>query len=195
MSNSLPTWPASPLPAGLSRVMGWGANVVQYDSGAYQGVTPYQKPLYQYAIPYQNFTEVKQQLIKDFYNGTLRGIAPFLMKDPYDFKVASVLGVRSGFATGSGALFLYDTNSFMVRADLTTIGSMFSTLSGFVNQGTNYTYDQDTGLLTIVLKAVTDVWGVRSMEYFRKMVFSGYYAEQATIWNIFNTTITLNEVV
>lgn len=186
-------WPASPLPAGLQRIPYWQNDDVDFDSGAFQSRTTFLRPLYRYTIPFQNFNETKQALIIDFWNARRGKAQPFLMKDPYDYAVSSVLGVRSGIVVGSAQLF--DTNSFFVRADTTTIGSLFSSLSGYVTLGSEFQYDQDTGVLTVNTKAATDVWGVRSMEYFRKVRFKSDYQETATIWNVFNAQLTMWEVL
>lgn len=192
---SYPIFPVSPLPAGLDRTKAWGENESLYDSGASNAMTPYQKPLLRYTIPWTNITEQKQQALFAFNNTTKGKTLPFLMKDPYDYRVNSVLGVRSGYASGSADLHLYDTNSFTVRADTTTIGSLFSVLSGYVTLGQEYTYAQDTGVFHINSKAVNDVWGVRSMQYFRKCKFSQDYTENAVLWNIFNLNLVIREDV
>lgn len=188
-----PIFPVSPLPAGLERTKSWGENDSVFDSGASITMTAFQKPLYRYSIPWSNITEVKQQVIFDFFD-TVRGrTMPFLLKDPYEYRVNSVLAVQSGFASGSGTVQLFDTKSFMVRADTTTIGSLFSSLSGFVTLGSEFSYEQDTGVLTVNTKAVNDVWGVRSMEYWRKVKFDGDYQENATLWKIWNVSLKFRE--
>lgn len=188
-------FPVSPLPAGLNRQVDWGEQTTSYDSGRYQAVTPYLRPMYNLAVPFRNFTEVKQGQIFTFINSQKNGTMPFLMKDPYDYRVNSVLAVRSGYASGSGNLYLFDTNSFFVRADTTTVASLFSVLSGYVRLGLEYSYDQDTGTFTVNTKAQADVWGIRSMQYFRKWVFDGKYNEEATLWNIFNVNLRFKEIL
>lgn len=185
-------WPVNPLPAGLQRTPYWQGDDIDFDSGAFQSRTTFLRPLYRYTIPFQNFNEVKQKLLIDFWNARRGKAQPFLIKDPYDYRVDSVLAVRSGITTSSFRLF--DTNSFFVRADTTTIGSLFSTLSGFVSLGSEFTYNQDTGVLNVMSKDATDIWGVRSMEYFRKVRFKADYQEAAVIWNVFNAQISLWEV-
>lgn len=185
-------WPASPLPAGLQRIPYWQSDDITFDSGAYQGRTTFVRPLYRYTIPFQNFNETKQGLIINFWNARKGKVQPFLMKDPYDYRVDSVLAVNSGITTSSFRLF--DTNSFFVRADTTTIGSLFSSVSGYVTLGSEFTYDQDTGVLNVLSKDTTDIWGVRSMEYFRKVHFKNDYQEQAVIWNVFNAQLNFWEV-
>lgn len=190
---SLPIMPFSPLPANLERFKNWNENVALYDSGEQQADTPYVRPLYQWSVPIKLMTEIKQGSLWQFWDLVRGATLPWLMKDAYDFRVSSVLAVRSGI-TNAATLFLYDTNSYFVRADTLTVGSLFSTLSGYVRNGVEYSYAQDTGLLTVNTKAVTDVWGVRSMEYYRKVKFSAPYKETSQLWNIFNTTLSIVEL-
>jgi hypothetical protein len=190
------TWlvfPLSPLPAETTRERDWGENTFNYDSGAFQGMTPYQKPLYMWDIPFKNINELKQGPLATFVD-SLRGmVTPFLMKDPYDFRVNSVLSVRSGINTGT--FYIYDANSFFVRPDTTYIGSMFSSLSGFVLLGTNYAIDQDTGVMSIITKSNTDAWGVRSLQYYRKCVFDSRYRERNVMWNQFQIGVRVREIL
>lgn len=191
---SLLTFPFSPLPGGTSRMKDWNAGVQEYDSGDSQGLSPWIKPLYRYTLPLNNYTEIKQSSIWHFWDLVKANVIPFLMKDPYDYRVQSVLAVRSGISTAASTLFLYDTNSYMIRPDTTTIGSLFSSLSGFVTLGTNYNFDQDSGVLTITTKSNTDVWGARSMQYYKKCRFAGDFNEASPFWNTFNATLTVREM-
>lgn len=190
---ALPIFPTSPMPAELDRTPYWKVDAVNYDSGAYQAVTPFQKPLYRWSIPIKLMTEVRQSSLFNFWNSLKGRTQPFLMKDPYDFRVNSALAVNSG--TGAGSLFLYDINSYSVRADTTTIGSLFSAISGYVTLGVEYNYNQDTGVLTVVTKSNTDTWGVRSMQYYRKCVFGEDYRERSIIWNLFGAQLSIKEIV
>lgn len=189
-----PIFPVSPLPAGLDRTRNWKTDGNQYDSGAYQAMTTFSRPLMNYSIPWQNMTEQKQQLLMTIVDSVKGRTFPFLMKDPYEYQVASVEVGDSGTTNGA-TLQIYDTRSFFVRADTTTIGSLFSATSGFVTLGTEYDYDQDTGVLTVNTKDFGDVWGARSMEYYRKCVFKEDYRETAVLWNIFNAQVQINEIV
>lgn len=189
---SFPIMPVSPLPAGLDRTRVWKTDGNQYDSGAWVAMTTYVRPLVKYSIPFVNFTEVKQALLATLADSVQGTTLPFLMKDPYEYQVSSVLAVDSG--VGAGTLQLYDTRSFFVRADTLSIGSLFSSKSGFVTLGAEYGYDQDTGIFTVNTKATDDIWGVRSMEYFRKVHFSADYRDTAVIWNVFNATVQIDEI-
>lgn len=189
---SMLTMPYSPLPAAITRTWNWGENSVDYDSGESQGDTPFVKPLLVYNVPIKLFTEIKQSSLEAFQNGTQGMTRPFLMKDPYEYQVGSVLAVRSGIAAGT--TFFYDTRSYMVRPDSTTVSTLFSALSGYVTNGVEYSADQDSGVLTVITKSNTDVWGVRSMEYFRKCKSTTQYSETLTLWNIFGTTLAIREL-
>lgn len=190
---ALPIMPFSPLPANLERFKNWGESNNVYDSGEQQGSSPYLRPLYQWSVPIKLMTELKQGSLWQHWDNVKGTTAPFLMKDAYDYKVNSVLGVRSGIISAA-TLNLYDTNSYFVRADTVFVGSLFSTLSGYVRLGVEYNYSQDRGILTVNTKAVTDVWGVRSMEYYRKVKFSAGYRETSQLWNIFNTQLSIVEL-
>jgi len=181
---ALPIFPLSPMPANVTRMKDWSDDTQEFDSGLKLGFSPWQKPLYGYVFPIKAMNELKQATLWAFVDTVKQTTNPFLMKDPYDYRVNSVLGVRSGI-TNAATLFLYDTNSYMVRADTISIGSLFSVASGFVRLGVQYGYDQDTGILTVNTKATTDVWGVRSMEYWKKARFRTPWSERAIIWNIF----------
>lgn len=189
-----PTFPFSPLPAEMQRDRQWGGNTNRFDSRARQAMTPYWRPFMDYEIPVRAMNEFKQQSMQAFVDTVMGTVLPFLMKDPYEYQVYSVMGVRSGL-TNAATLYLYDTRSWMFRADTTTIGSLFSSLSGYVRLGVEYGYSQDTGLLTVNTKAATDVWGVRSMEYFRKCAFKEDYSERLRLWNIFQTGFSIEEII
>lgn len=189
----LPIMPFSPLPANIQRTWNWGENVVIYDTGEQQADTAFVKPLLQWDCPIKLMTEIKQSSLEAFQNATKGQTRPFLMKDPYEYQVTSVMGVNSG-VTNAATLYFYDTRSYTVRPDSTTVSTLFSTLSGFVTLGTEFSLDQDTGIVTVNTKDVTDVWGVRSMEYYRKCKFASQYAETSVLWNIFGATLKIVEL-
>lgn len=192
---SLPLFPVSPLPADLGRIWQDGVTDAVYDNGARQASTAFTKPLLNYTIPMPAILETRESSLTNFFFGTgnrFGQLRPFLLKDPYLFQVTSVLGVRSGITVGT--LFMYDTNSFSIRPDTTTIGSMFSALSTYVRLGFDYQLDQDSGILTVNTKASNDIWGVRSIEYFRKFYNASPYANTGKIWNVFALNISLKEM-
>jgi hypothetical protein len=191
---SLPIWPVSPLPAGMDRSPFWKLDENFYDSGAYQAMTTYLRPLYQYTIPFQNFTETKQATLIAFWNQQRRaGNQPFYMKDPYDYQVSSVIVANSGVLSAA-TLQIFDANSFFIRVDTATIGTFLSALSGSVTLGTQYQYNVDSGILTVTSKAINDVWTGVSMQYWRKLVFSNQYRETAVMWNLFSATVEMKEI-
>jgi hypothetical protein len=190
---SLMTFPFSPLPAGTSRMKDWNSAVQEYDSGDSQGLSPWIKPLYRYSLPLNNYTEIKQSSLWHFWDLVKGATIPFLLRDPYDYSINSVLAVRSGI-TNAATLFFYDVNSYMVRPDTVFTGSLFSALSGYVRLGIEYGLDQDSGILTVNTKAVTDVWGVRSMFYLKKCRFSGDHNETSPLWNVFNSNLSVKEM-
>jgi len=191
---ALEIFPSSPLPGGLTRQKKWNGNDVSYDSGAGQGFTSWTQPRYEWNIPWKNINDVKQSTLADFVDDMRGTVDRFLIKDPYDYQVGSVMVVRSGISAGSVQTF--NVKSYHVRVDTTYIGSLTSTLSGFVTLGTEYDYDQDTGVLNITTKNATDQWSiVATAEYFRKAHFKQDYQDTSPIWNQFSVNIVIEEMV
>ena len=192
---ALSIWPDSPQPAGQGMTPNWGDDSVRYDSGGHHGVTSYGKPLYtNWTMPWKNIPQAKRDTILDFVNSHKMGATPFLVKHHQDFRVNSVLVASAGYTAGT-SLFTYDTNSYMIRVDTTTIGSLTSTVSVFVVLGTDYTYDQDTGILTATSINVGDVWTASSLQYYRKAFISGKYQETGIIEGQYSGRITIDEIV
>lgn len=187
-------FPVSPLPANIQRVFKFNASVARYDSGARQGFSAWKKPLYEWQIPWNNMNETKQNTLASFAKDMFGPVTAFLMKDPYDYRVNSVLAVSTNQTQGS-TLHIFDTKSFMIRVDTTTIGSLTSNLSGFVTLGGQYSYDQDTGVLTVNTIAATDFWTAQSLQYFRKVAFKEDYSDVSVIWNIFGSRMVIEEIV
>jgi hypothetical protein len=190
---ALPIFPYLPLPATIDRTWNWGESVILYDSGEQQADTPFVKPLLRWGIPVKLMNEIRQNSLVGFVNAVKGMTRPFLLKDPYEFRVNSALAVRSGITNG-GSLYINDTRGYMVRPDSTTVSTLFSTLSGYVSLGAEFSLDQDTGVVTVNTKAAADVWGVRSMEYWRKVKFAAPYQENAIIWNLFSADMTVVEL-
>lgn len=191
---ALEIFPVSPLPANTTRIKRYNANVARYDSGARQAFSNWSKPLYEWSVPFKNFNETKQNTLNWFYNNQFGPVNPFLMKDPYDFRVNSVLVASAGYTDGA-TLYVYDTFSYYILVDTTTIGSLSSALSGYVTLGQEYQYDQDTGILTANSIDGTDVWTAQSLQYFRKVAFKDDYSDTSPVWNIFNSNIVIEEMV
>jgi len=189
----MPTFVFSPLYASMTRTKFWNEISNTYDSGDVQGSTGWTRPLYRYTMPVSYMNEIKQSSLWAFWDAVQGTTQPFLIKDPYDNAVNSVLAVRSGITAGS-TLYLFDTASRFIRADTTTVGSLFSALSGYVSAGSYYQYDRDTGLLTCTSKATADVWGARSVSYYKKVKFNSQMVETDVIWNVFATQLTFIEL-
>lgn len=191
----LPVFPYSPMPGGITRQAFWNENVTVYDSGVDQGFSNYVKPLMQYTIPLSLYNEIKQSSVWPFFMNSTRGMTkPFLVTDPYDHWAAPNTAVRSGF-TSAATVQLFDANSYSIRVDTTYIGSLTSTLSGYVRLGVEYNYDVDAGLFTVNTKAASDVWTTnQTVGYFRKVRLTTGFVETAAIWNIFSALITMKEL-
>lgn len=185
------TFPYSPLPAGMTRQPDWGGQEQNYDSGESQGVTPYVRPLWRYNIPIKLMTDSVQASIQSFWNVHKGKFVPFLMKDPYDYRVncAVVFAAAAGLGVNSN-FYIRDLNSFVIKCDTTTIGSLAivngTTNSPYALLGTHFAYSQDTGVGTVLVKHVNDTWVVKSSQYFRKMKFDSDYVENAVLWGLFS---------
>ncbi len=191
---ALAVWPDSPQPAGQSMSPDCGEIAVRFDSGVHHATTTYQRPLYSdWTIPWTNIPQAKRDKILGFVNSMKAGAQTFLVKHHKDFRVNSVLVASAGWTDG-GTMFLYDTNSYFIRADTTTIGSLFSTLSGYVTLGSEYQYEQDTGILTANSFDSTDVWRANSMQYFRKVYITRNYNETGILEGQYTGRITFDEV-
>lgn len=192
---ALNIFPASPLPAGLDRERFWNENITKYDSGARQGLTPFLRPLLRWSVPWKNINEIKQAAISSFWDLQKGMTTPFLMKDPDTFRINSALAVATNELTNPVSTGLFDVRSYFIRADTTTIGSMTSALSGFVVLGTDYDYDQDTGMLTVHSINSGDFWTVSSAQFFHKCAFANAYKEKMIIWNQFSVRLEIEEIV
>lgn len=192
---ALQIFPVSPLPAEMRRIFRSNANVARYDSGARQSFSAWKKPLYRWEIPFRNMNEIKQNTLSEFSKDVFGPRDPFLMKDPYDYSVGSVLLANTGTTNGS-TLQTFDVRSFSIRIDTTDISTITSALSGFVTLGTEFDYDQDSGILTVNTIAATDHWSAtNTIEYFRKVAFAEDYSDVSQIWNIFSANVIIEEIV
>ena len=187
----LPTFPVSPVPADLKREHKWGTNQVRYDSGARQGMTPYARPLYAYELDFQNMQPAKRDQVISIVNSCKGMTYPFWFADPYDY-VNSALVVRSGISAGSVQVF--DTNSFQIRPASLQVSTLHSALSGYVTNGTEFSYNMESGFITITTKASTDVWGVRSLyTLFKKCFFDRDYSDSSRLWGSWQSGIQFSE--
>lgn len=191
---ALAVWPDSPQPAGQSMEPEWSEHATVFDSGVHHGTVTRSRPLYtNWSIPWQNIPQTKRDRILGFVNSMKAGATPFLVKHHRDFRVNSVIAASAGYVSGT-SFYLYDANSFFIRADTTTIGSLFSTLSGYVTLGSEYQYDQDTGVITANTIDATDVWRVMSAQYYRKVFIARNYRETGILEGQYSARIAFQEV-
>jgi hypothetical protein len=172
----------------------WNSNVLRYDSGARQGFTPFKKPLFEWNVPFKNIAETKQNTLSSFADDVRGPTDPFLIKDAYDYIVNSVVVVAAG-ATNGQSFQTFDAKSFSIRIDTLSIATITSAVSGFVTLGTEFSYDQDLGIITADTIDGADVWSVRSAEYYRKVAFKNDYSDTSPIWNQFNVGLVIEEIV
>jgi hypothetical protein len=182
-------FPSSPVWADFDRTPIWAEEVNYYDSGERQGSTAWQRPLYRYAIKASNITEVKQSSLHNFWNQQKGQVTPFLFKDPYDYKANGI--TQPAAASGSG-FYLRQVNSYKVIPDSGNF-LIRDSRSGNLVSGSHYVASLDNGWIQ-VLVAQSSTW-VASFEFFRKVAFSDQYSEQSKIWNIFDTTIVIQELI
>lgn len=187
----LPIFPTSPLPAALDREPFWGNNVTQFDSGLYQGSTPYLKPLYRYNMSFQNIPRSKQSSLHAFYNARKGKMSPFLMQDPYDYSATGGVVVATG--TNVSSFLLANSDGWTLFPKSGSI-LLTSNLSGNLTQGSHWVMNGDNGIIVASMRPTsTDYWFIKSAEYYRKVVFSNF-AENSSIWNQFSAQISIMEI-
>jgi hypothetical protein len=185
----LKIFPTSPVPADMTRSRTWNANKQTFDSGAYQGSSPYSKPLYRYGFNMANMPRTKQQSLESFIND-LRDVEPFVFSDPYDNRINGVVCVRTGTAVRS---FFVTTSEGWAYIPVSGTLLITSNLSGALTQGTHYQFNPDTGVFsTWVAPSSSDFW-TASCQYFRKCVTDNYDLN-SKIWNQFNAQISFTEI-
>jgi hypothetical protein len=183
----LQIFPSSPMP-GLTRVPGWQERQIIYDSGKYQGSSPLVKPLYNYRGSYKNRPIGPQTSLAAFIN-THKKVDPFLFKDPYLNRADNL----SRVFTDVTSFYLYDADSFWVIPDSASL-LITSTLSGELTNGSEYILDQDTGIIvnSIAVTSDTLTW---SCSYFKKGVFQGQYSESSMLWENFDISFVIQEII
>jgi len=185
-------FPTSPVWADITREVNWAEEVYRYDSGARQGATPWERPLYTYNVRARNFNELKQNSLHVFVNSHKGMVTPFLFKDPYDYTAQAVtLGATTAMGAGSG-FYLTNEYGWAVIPD-----SAFLTIvdgrSGTLNSGSHYVASLDNGWVEVQV-AVSSVW-TSSFEFFRKAAFARKYTEQSNVWNNFSATLVIEELI
>jgi hypothetical protein len=187
---TLNIFPTSPVPADFSRSQFWNESAQTFDSGAFQGSTPYIKPLYKYVINLTNIPRSKQSSLHYFVNNQKNGTIPFLFEDPYDCFINGVVCVNTG--TQARSFFVVTPQGYPY---IPVSGSlrMTSALSGVLTQGTHFQFDMATGIFsTWVAPATNDFW-TASCQYFRKCVIDAYQ-ESSKNWNQFGGSISFHEI-
>jgi len=192
MASSLEIFPVSPLPAATTTLFRDGVNEQQFDNGARHASTAWTKILRSWQISFNSIPRTQQQSLSAF-NARFGRLRTFLMKDPYDFEIDSL---EIGFTTGSNTFYIRDESGFSVipdSADLTIV----SASSGTLTQGTDYTLDQASGIVTYVLTPDGgDSWSVQTTTYFRKCAFGqNYRYVSPRVWNNFNLVLEVKEVL
>ena len=189
----LPIFPSSPIWANLSRTPGWAEHVNRYDSGVRQSGTAWVRALYDYSISATNFNEITQSSLHTFVNSLKGRVSPFLFKDPYDY-VASVSVTQptsTNMGAGSGFYFV-DVRSWRFIPDSAFL-AVNDAASGSLVNGVDFVMSQDNGWCSLLIP-VSSVW-TASFQYFRKGAFESTYVERSPIWNIFNATLIIQELL
>lgn len=187
-----PIFPVSPVPADMQRDMFWNTNVVKYDSGARQGLTPFAQPLYRYRLNFKNIMQTKREQLTGLVNSVQGTTGSFWFPDPNDY-VNSCLVVRSGL-TNAATVQVFDTNSFTIRPASLQVQTLASATSGFVTNGAEFSYNMESGWMTVNTKATTDVWGVRSLTtLFKKCSFSQNYGDSSQLWQVYASGLQFEE--
>lgn len=188
---SLAIFPSSAVPAGMRRTQNWNESDVTFDSGAYQAMTPFSRPLWKYEIPWQNINEIRQQMILTHVNSVKGRVFPWFFKDPYEFRIGSQEQL-AGLSTGNTGYFT-DDKGFFVYADATTVQTI-ACGAGFAALGVEFNYNQDSGIVTLLDKGVGSAWSTASGEYFRRVRYSKPYSDLGVLWQQFGVDIAFDEV-
>ena len=192
MSNLLPIWPVSPVPAPMAREVDWGENVNMFDSGARQAGSPYDKPFIRYSWQFANWPYSKQQLFWVHYHACRGTVSPFLFMDPYDYQTGRQVVVN----TGSGVTSFMVVNSLGWRV-IAASGALVitSVLSGALTSGTHFVLDQDTGIIVASMAPAAGDYWTASANYFKKCAFDKAYSESSQLWQMFGGAMSFKETV
>lgn len=186
------TFPTSPVPAPLRFFDFWNESIVNFDSGAYQGSTAFQKPMRRYSFSGANMPRTKQQSLSAFWNIHKGRVTPWLFGDPYD--IGAQGGTVKALGPGITSFYLKDTGSFNVIARSGFL-RITSTLSGVLTQGSHYVLNQDTGIIVASLTPASgDTW-TASGQTFRKCHFTSDLSQDSPIWNQFGMEVTFEEIL
>ena len=187
-----PIFPSSPVPANLSREAFWNSQVLQYDSGKSQGDTGWSRPLYRFSIPWVNINETKQNTLEAFVRDRRGNTLPFLFGDPYHNTISSYVFVASVQVTTA---YLLDNDGFEVFPASGHI-ALTSTVSGTMAEGTDFSVNSLTGVITFTNTTLLNESITCDSAFFYKLCrFNGSYRTQSPLWNIFNSNITIEEIL
>jgi len=183
-------FPNSPIWANIQRTMDWAEEQYFYDSGAYQGSTPRQRPLWEYRITAQNFNEIKQTSMEAF-DHTIKTITPFLIKDPYDYTANGVTQASSINMNSGDGFYLQEVHSYRVLPDSANF-YISDPASGELIATSHYVMSLDNGFVTMLVAVSSLI--VSSFEFFRKVARTNKPSQSSTIWNNFSTSIIVREI-
>lgn len=190
-----PVYPHSPPPADWEPTPNWAEEQSQFDNGAAQLSTLYYRPLYGYALNYQNAQEGRFNTLEDFFNGLRGGAGFFLFTDPrtaHHFVESTTVGF---FVNSKQGRFYTKTNSWRV---IPASGSftLHSALSGSLTQGVHYTYSQDNGFFTVFTAAINsnDVYGWQGT-FYKKCFFEPQFRPRSRIWANYSFTLKFKEAL
>lgn len=186
-------FPSSPVWADITRQPMWQEEVYRYDTGAFQGSTTWARPLYKYDINAANYEIAKQTSLEAFFNALKGKTTPFLFKDPYAYATSSAITqpATTNMANGSG-FYLVQQNSWRVIPDSAFL-AISCGRSGTLTAGSHYVASLDNGFITTKV-VPSSVW-TASFQYFRKCVFESDFAPGSNIWNNFNVSMTIQEII
>jgi hypothetical protein len=147
--------------------------------------------MYQYQLSFKTMAPAKRDLLMSLVNSVKGTLKPFWFADPYDY-VNSAETVGSGITTGSA--FITDQFGYYIRPYSTQVATLFSSLSGYVSNGNEYSYNVDSGMISITTKNTSDIWGVRSLTILlHKCSFDRDYSDVSRLWEIWNANISFTE--
>ncbi len=188
-------FPTSPIWGNIDRGLNsaWGTEIMRYDTGLRQSLTPRGQPLYVYTIPIKNMGVIKQSSLNNFFHDHHGQGDPFLFKDPYDFIANSVPQVTSTNMNSGDGFFFIQQNSWLTIPDSAFL-YIEDTRSGEMLNGTHFVMSQDNGFISLTLgEAISSLW-VSSFQYFRKAAFANY-TERSILWEQFSGSMVIEELL
>lgn len=195
------TWrifPTSPLPANFGRKADWRESGNEYDSGMGQATTALTKPMYDFSFSHTNAPRSSQKTLEDFFNTGKSRVQPFFIKDPYDqYDDGAPRTIVQTNQVDPSTMFFRNVNSYHYWPDSATFsGYLESDANGVLDFGTDYTLEQETGIITIVTQPAVDDWYfvANTVAYFKKVVFSSpLQTASPKVWNQFNIRVNMKE--